>query len=164
MRIGIISDTHDKLKRTVAAVEMLRAEGAEVLFHCGDITRPDVVYALAGLPSFFVFGNNDDEFAALRRAINQLDDGVCLEWAGTVTLAGKRIAMTHGHLTSDMRSLAAERPDYLFFGHSHIASDRRDGPTRWINPGALHRADAYSVALLDLTTDELRFLPISKPV
>ena len=43
-------------------------------------------------------------------------------------------------------------------GHSHMAHDRRDGPTRRINPGALHRAAEFTAALLDPGTDELRFL------
>jgi putative phosphoesterase len=59
MRIGILSDTHDHLKRTARAVAMLKAEGAEALIHCGDLTTPDIVYQCAELPSTFVLGNND---------------------------------------------------------------------------------------------------------
>src|SRR5205814_5224012 len=83
---------------------------------------------------------------------------VCLGWGGEVTLAGKRVAVTHGHMHTDVRRLLAARPDYLLSGHSHHADDRRDGPTRRINPGALHRADQFTVALLDLESDEVRFL------
>lgn len=85
---------------------------------------------------------------------------VCLGWGGEVVLAGRRVRVVHGHLHTDVRRLLATRPDYLLSGHSHIPGDRRDGPTRRINPGALDRADEYTVALLDLTTDELRFLTL----
>jgi putative phosphoesterase len=161
MRLGILSDTHDRLARTIAAVELLLGEGAEALVHCGDLTGPDIVYACGSRPSYFVFGNNDDDFPALRRAIRDVG-GTCLEWGGEVTLAGKRIAVAHGHLTRDLRPLMAAQPDYLLTGHSHEAHDRREGSTRRINPGALHRAAEYTVALLDLTKDEVRFLQLAR--
>jgi putative phosphoesterase len=160
MRIGILSDTHDRLDRTVRAVETLLAEGADALIHCGDLTGPDIVYACANRPSYFVFGNNDDDdLPALRRAIAAID-GTCLEWGGEVTIAAKRIAVVHGHLTRDLRPLLQAAPDYLLSGHSHESHDRQEGPTRRINPGALHRAACYTVALLDLGTDALRFLEV----
>jgi putative phosphoesterase len=162
MRLGIISDTHDRLGRTEAAVGLLVQAGAEALIHCGDVTGPKVVALCAALPSWWVFGNNDsDVVRKLERAIERAG-GVCLEWGGLVTLAGKRVAVTHGHLHTDVRRLLAAGPDYLLSGHSHVASDRQHGPTRRINPGALHRANEFSVALLDLQTDELQFLPVPR--
>ena len=59
-----------------------------------------------------------------------------------------------------LRRLTALQPDYLLFGHSHHATDERDGVTRCINPGALSRAAQYTVALLDLETDALQFLTV----
>ncbi len=162
MRIGIISDTHNQLARTEAAVLLLRAEGSEVLIHCGDMTDTEVVAACGVLPSYFVLGNNDDDnVPALRRAIEDVG-GVYLGWGGDVTLAGKRIAVVHGHMHSDVRRLLAARPDYLLSGHSHVAADFRAGPTRRINPGALHRAAEFTVAVLDLETDLLRFLTVPR--
>jgi predicted phosphodiesterase len=69
--------------------------------------------------------------------------------------------VTHGDSPREVRHLAAMKPDYLFYGHSHQIADERDGPTRWVNPGALHRATTWTVALLDLDTDTLRLLTIS---
>jgi predicted phosphodiesterase len=63
---------------------------------------------------------------------------------------------------TDIRRLLAAQPDYLLSGHSHIASDARTGPTRRINPGALHRAAEFTVALLDLEEDILRFLAVPR--
>jgi putative phosphoesterase len=162
MLLGILSDTHNQLARTRHAVALLRAEGAEVLAHCGDLTGPEVVTACAVLPSYFVLGNNDsDNVPALEQAM--ADAGaVYLGWGGEASVGGKRVALVHGHLHTDVRRLLAARPDYLLSGHSHIPHDRRDGPTRRINPGALHRADEYTVALLDLETDELRFLTVPR--
>jgi putative phosphoesterase len=161
MRIGIISDTHDRLDRTLAAVQLLADGGAGVLIHCGDLTEPDIVHACGRLSSFFVFGNNDAEIPELRRAIGTVD-GVCLDWGGTITLDRKRIAVTHGHLHREVRALLAQEPDYFLYGHSHLAMDHREGKTRWVNPGALHRAPRFTVALLDLDTEDLHFLPVPR--
>jgi len=159
MLIGILSDTHNRLDRTIAAVTLLQREGAEALIHCGDLTGPDIVHACGILPSTFVLGNNDYDVPQIQRAVAEVG-GTFLGWGGEVTLAGKRIAVTHGHMTNDFRSLLAANPDYFFYGHSHQADDTRTGNTRRINPGALHRAEEYTMAVLDLTTDELRFLRV----
>jgi predicted phosphodiesterase len=53
-------------------------------------------------------------------------------------------------------------PDYLFTGHTHVAHDRYEGKTRLINPGALTRASRFTVALLNLETDELTSLEIPR--
>jgi uncharacterized protein len=78
MQLGILSDTHDELTRTRAAVDLLRAEGAEVLIHCGDLASPAILALCAVLPCYFVFGNHDaDNVPALQRAA--LESGaVCL--------------------------------------------------------------------------------------
>jgi predicted phosphodiesterase len=63
-------------------------------------------------------------------------------------------------LEGEFRRIAEQRPDYLLFGHSHRTTDQRVGPTRMINPGALHRARTWTVALLDLESDVVKFLQI----
>jgi putative phosphoesterase len=160
MRAGILSDTHDELDRTRLAIQMLRDQGAEVLIHCGDLSSPPIVQACAALPFWFVFGNHDaDTVPCLEEAA--IEYGVnCLGWAGVVDLDDKRVAVAHGHMSYDIRWALKGRPNYLLSGHSHIASDRYDGLVRRINPGALHEADEYSVALLDLETDGLQFLTV----
>jgi putative phosphoesterase len=160
MQLGILSDTHDKVERTKAAVDVLVDSGAEVLIHCGDITIPEVVYQLASLPSYFVFGNCDFELGPLRQAIAAIG-GTCLEHGGLIDLAGRRLAVTHGDSNREISRLAAERPEYFFSGHTHQALDLRRGPTRFINPGALHRASTWTVALLDSSSDQLRMLTVN---
>jgi predicted phosphodiesterase len=131
-----------------------------VLIHCGDLTRPEMVAVCAALPCYFAFGNHyADNVPALRHAIAEAG-AVCLDWGGEVTLAGKRVAVAHGHMHTDVRRLLAARPDYLLSGHSHVAGQRQDGPTRRINPGALDEVEELTVALLDLVTDSVRFLSV----
>jgi putative phosphoesterase len=138
MRIGILSDTHDQLERARLAIQVLRAEGAEALVHCGDLVGPEMVAVCQVLPCYITFGNHDADMVPFLQAAIAEAGGVCLGWGGEVELAGKRVAVTHGHMSTDVRRLLAARPDYLLSGHSHIAGEQRDGPTRRVNPGALH--------------------------
>jgi uncharacterized protein len=158
MLLGILSETHDELARIRLAIELLREAGAEALIHCGDLASPPIVTACAALPCWFVFGNHDaDNVPTLQQAA--LEAGaVCLGWAGEVMFNDCRIAVAHGHMRDDIRWALTAQPDYLLSGHSHIASDSHVGLVRRIYPGALHEAEQFTVALLDLCTDELRFL------
>ena len=160
MLLGILSDTHDRIPRTRRAVAALIDRGAQALIHCGDLTTAEVVLACGGaVPISFVYGNNDDDREGLAEAIRSIG-GTLLGDGGTITLAGRRIAVTHGDSIREVNRLAYTSPDYLLYGHSHIAADERRGATRWINPGALHRARRFSVAVLDLAADTLEFVPI----
>lgn len=162
MRVGILSDTHDKIERTRVAIEMLCDAGADVLFHCGDLTTPPILELCGVRPGYFVFGNNDaDDVVELQHAA--ADCGVtCLGWGDVVELSGKRYGMVHGHLTTDLRRVVALEPDYLFSGHSHSRYDEQVGSIRRINPGALHRADEFTVALLDTEADSLQFFTVAR--
>jgi putative phosphoesterase len=159
MLLGIISDTHDQEKRTAAALRLLHDAGAQSLIHCGDITQPNILALFSGTPTYYVQGNNDDD-DDLRRAWKLMDHLHYLQLGAVIELAGKRLGVTHGHLRSQVHELFSQAPDYLLTGHSHIALDERHGQIRRINPGALYRARHYSVAVLNLLTDELRFLAV----
>ncbi len=158
--IGILADTHNHVKRTQAGVRVLQEQGAEVLVHCGDLASPEIVEICAVLPLYFVFGNHDADSAADLKQAAKKHGSTCLEWGGQFEHRGKRIAVVHGHMTIDLRPLLESEPDYLLTGHTHTARDWQSGPTRRINPGALFRTSEPSVALLDVVTDELRFLRV----
>ena len=162
MLIGILADTHNEIRRTEHAVEILHNKGAELLVHCGDITGHEIVQICSALPLYFAFGNHDsDSVRVLEKAAS--DNGsTCLAWGGEFVAMDKRIAVVHGHLTTDLQPLLVQQPDYLLSGHSHRMHDFRVGVTRRINPGALHRADVFSVATLDLESDTLEFLTINE--
>lgn len=162
MKIGILADTHNHLDRTRVAIAELIEHDVEAIFHCGDLATSEILIACSVMPCYFVFGNHDaDEVPYLTRTAQE-QGATCLEWGGEVELAGRRIAMTHGHLRSDLQPLLDAQPDYLLTGHSHMPGDWMDGPTRRINPGALFRATKFTVATLDLRTEDLQFLTIPR--
>lgn len=161
MILGVISDTHDKLARTRTAVQMLRDHGAEAIVHCGDLETPPILKECAVLPCWFVFGNNDDSTSELRKTATDLG-AVCLEFGGLVELDGRRIGVTHGHSPTDLEEVMDRKVEYMLFGHSHCAEAFHENGVRFINPGALHRASTYTVALLDLKNGEVKWLKVPR--
>ncbi len=107
------------------------------------------------VPTHFVFGNCDRDRAALRAAMAEA--GATLhEPFGSLELGGRQIAWTHGDVPSLARDvIASAHFDFVFYGHTHWAEEHREGPTRVVNPGALHRADVKSFAVLDPSSGEL---------
>src|SRR4051812_22773529 len=127
MRLGILSDTHDELARTQLAIHMLRDVGAEALIHCGDLASPPIVEALAVLPAWFALGNHDADMVPALQAAAIKFGPICLGWGKVVELGGRRIGVTHGHMTSDVKRVLAEHPDFLLSGHTHFPSEQTIG-------------------------------------
>jgi uncharacterized protein len=159
MLIGILSDSHGDAAATAEAIRLLEARGAEHLVHCGDLCSEQVLDELAGHPCTFVWGNCDAPRPALRRYVERLG----LAWPEPpviLELAGKRIAVFHGHERSFAAAAERDDLDYVLYGHTHKYADRRIGRVRFINPGALYRARVKTVALLNLKNDRLDLLQL----
>jgi uncharacterized protein len=161
MLLALLSDTHDNAANTQAALALLKPHHPAAWLHAGDLVAPEMLDHFAGLDPFhFVFGNNEYDHAAIRSRALALQLHCHGEFAD-LSLAGKRIALLHGHDGALLHKLTrSEDYDYVVHGHTHLRQDARRGKTRIINPGALHRAKAKSVALLDLNADHLQFLEI----
>jgi putative phosphoesterase len=165
-RLGILSDTHNRVDLCREGVKALLDLGAQALAHCGDVGDEAVLDELAGHPAWLVWGNIDLETARLAPYCQSLGLS-CLDRFGRFTFAGKQFAITHGdngrHLEAVRQPALVTRPalgqtaldHYLLSGHTHVPHDRRIGKLRWINPGALYRARPKTVALLDVVDDEL---------
>lgn len=156
MKIAILSDTHNQEDRTRRALELARQHGATMLLHCGDIEDESMLPLFAGWPAHFVLGNCDWFPERLAPAIAAA--GATLhDRFGHIEAGGVKIAWTHGHergLLDDLEASGAYH--YLFHGHTHVAVDRVSGPTRVINPGALHRAAVKTFVVLDTETGHAR--------
>ena len=76
-------------------------------------------------------------------------------------LAGRKIAFLHGHEKGRIREVENSGYfDYLFYGHTHVAKEHLTGPTRVINPGALHRANPKTFIIVDLVNGEIESINI----
>jgi putative phosphoesterase len=160
MRLGILSDTHNRQGPTQAALDVLRERQISWVLHCGDIEDPEMIALFAGFRAHFVYGNCDSDRQGLRRAIEA--SGARLhEPFGDLELAGRKLAWMHGDDKRLMRDVEhSGHFDYLFYGHTHVAGHHRTGPTQVINPGALHRAAVKTFVILDLATGQLESIAV----
>ena len=118
--VGLISDTHGKLRQEALAA----LRGCEVVLHAGDVGRPDVLEGLRELTPqvIAVRGNVDGEWAA---GLPELTE---------VQVARRRILLLHDLKQLDTQSTTGI--DVVVSGHSHQPRvERRDG-VLYVNPGS----------------------------
>lgn len=160
MKLGIISDTHDRENFTSAAVELLQQAGVELLIHCGDIETPETALLFAPIPTHFVFGNWDKQVSPLLDAIQQIGGSYHPGW-GYLELSSKKIAWCHSHLRGELEELEELREfNFLFYGHTHRAESHRTGKTLVLNPGAMFRVDRKTFAVVDLESGDAEWIEV----
>ena len=156
MRIGVVSDTHDRFETIAEAVRLLAEQHVELILHCGDIESPETVLAFKSVPTHFVFGNWDKDRVRLAAAIKSIG-GWYNESFGAIELAGKRVAWVHSHERHQLHQLErADYFDYVFYGHTHVREQHRTGRTIVANPGALFRANPKTCVVLDVISGEIK--------
>ncbi|MCA9258890.1 MAG: YfcE family phosphodiesterase [Planctomycetales bacterium] len=150
MRLGIVSDTHGRLESTRQAIVMLESLDVDEVLHCGDVGCVEVMDLFRRWPCHFVAGNCDYDHSLLRLGAEALG----MHWHGEfgeLERAGKRIALLHSHDQQRFRDVVTSGAwDLVCYGHTHVAASDQHGPTLVLNPGALHRANPYSLAIVDL--------------
>ena len=80
---------------------------------------------------------------------------------GLISDTHNQVARTYRALRT-FQNLGVKAILHLFFGHAHVATDFQQGPTRFVNPGALHRAPKWTYVTLDLATGEIQWHEIKE--
>ncbi len=159
MLLGVVSDTHGNVEHARQGVRMLENFAVERVLHCGDIGSPEIIPLFAAWPTHFVLGNVDGHLSmpVATKLAGQSFHGrfVSLEFAGV------KIALLHG---DDQRLLNKTIADGLHqlvcHGHTHVARREKIGPTLVLNPGALHRANPHTIAIVRLPELEAEIIPV----
>lgn len=124
VRIGVISDTHGKIRPAALAA----LAGSDVILHGGDVGGQHVLDALARIaPVHAVRGNTDDPYDPNLHARLNLD------------LGGLSVHVSHGHELGNPtpgKLVEAYRADVVVYGHTHKALVERLGATLVVNPGS----------------------------
>jgi len=149
MRIGVLSDTHDRLPTLRRAVAMFERLKVEAILHAGDYVAPFAAKLLAPdtlhVPLHCIYGNNDGEKAGLKTILPNL-----VEPPLRVELGGKTVAMHH--FVDWFKPGETDGADVIVSGHDHRpAVETRDGQL-FVNPGECCGwvTDRCTVAVLDL--------------
>ncbi len=162
MIIGLISDTHDNVPMIKRAIERLKEERVKLVLHAGDYISPFTAkpYAELGVPMIGVFGNNCAETEALKKVY--ADVGADLRgYFAKIEKGGLMIALTHGHLKSEMDRAMSGDYDVVVRGHVHRTSIGEENGILVINPGEVcgYVSGSNTIAFLDT---EKRFAWISE--
>lgn len=145
MKIGILSDTHSKVKKAKRALDTLVEDGAEFIIHAGDIVELEVLEMLknSGLKYVAVYGNNDAHLAQYHSSYNLVQEPYYFRFGPT------KFKLMHlpFYLSPDA--------DVVVFGHTHIFESDFKGDTLYLNPGeACARNKPLSEwAMLDIQDD-----------
>lgn len=143
MRILVVSDTH----RDPYALEqaVLRQPNAEVVIHLGD-GADDVDLIRAKFP--------EKTFLQVR---GNCDWGTDLPLEREITLEGKKLLFTHGHIYNVKYGLynlccvaRDKKADIVLFGHTHQALTEYEDGLYMMNPGSLHGGFG-TYGIIDLT-------------
>jgi uncharacterized protein len=120
VRIAVLSDTHNRLPRSVCD----RIRDADEIWHLGDVCVPSTLIALQHVAVLrIVRGNCDDEKS----------------WPLTLDfeLEGTRFHLEH---------IPSKKPpacDVFLHGHTHVPRDETIGKVRFLNPGCITRPRGF---------------------
>jgi hypothetical protein len=151
-RVGLISDTHGRLRSEV----FHRFQGVDLILHAGDIGISSIITELETIAPVRAVHGNTDGFDI--RALYQEK----LE----VELEGQRVVLTHGHLLGSPKPaqlrLLYPGANIIVYGHTHEPLVDA-GPPLVVNPGAAGPARFHlkpSVAILEVPSLEVTFFEI----
>ena len=139
MKLVIISDIHDNEPYLTAFLKSTDAKEAEALLICGDVGNIDTLKLISKSSYdkiYFVFGNADtfDKKDIPTNIINLGESGI-------IELADKKIGLCHEPYkiveTRHGVSLIKQKPDIIFYGHTHKPWIEEKEKVLLVNPGTL---------------------------
>ena len=165
MKVGVISDSHDRMPTLRQALAMFKRLKVGAILHAGDLVAPFAAKLLndpdlvGDTPVFCIYGNNDGERAGLKKILPQIIDGpMRIELP---TASGKsRIVVMH-HFIDWLKPADLVGADVILTGHTHEpVNELKDMPNTLsgkqlrLNPGECCGwvTDRCTVAVLDLDT------------
>lgn len=144
MKIGIVSDSHDRADALARAVLEAKAQGAVQVIHCGDLIGTQTVRAAlaVGLPMHLIHGNNLGDPISLARLARESGDQLRYHGADArLELGGQRVFVVHYPEYGYAMACTGDW-DLVCCGHSHAAGVERvanvKGKQTWlVNPGTV---------------------------
>lgn len=122
--VGLVSDTHGRLRPEL--LELFA--GVDRILHAGDVGDPAILERLEEIARVAaVWGNVDGAAVRARTRQSLVEDA-----------SGLRIAVVHGHGSTEPADLAGRFPgaDVVVHGHTHVPRVVRWHGTLVVNPGS----------------------------
>jgi len=171
MKIGIISDSHDRVDLLGVVFKELEKKQVEMVCHLGDWVAPfsfNEVDSLAkdiGVPVKGVIGNNDGDVYKIVRKIEDEWQMEISQHTLMIELENKGIVLYHG---TDKRITDAlvrcGLYDVVLVGHTHRQRNEKVGEVLVVNPGsvgALNPGGKSELAIYDSESNQAELLSLS---
>ncbi|MBK7907814.1 MAG: YfcE family phosphodiesterase [Gemmatimonadetes bacterium] len=162
MRVGLLSDAHDRVPATDALLREMLKRDVNFVLHAGDYCSPfslkpfqDHNVAMAG-----VFGRNDGDPEGLRAFAEQGMGQELFESPHSIKLGEHKVLIVHDIGDVVERSVLAH--SIVIHGHTHLQEMKTRGDTLIVNPGEAcgWLFGAPSAAIIDLDTKDVEFIKL----
>lgn len=170
MKLGIISDTHNRLENIICALDFFLDQEINIIFHCGDWVNKQAFEFAAneahkrGQELYGVLGNNDIIHSEkIYKANSKFYQKVNLPKGNQDFLVYKykkrNFAVYHGHNKQRLNEIiSSDNFEAIFVGHTHVPKEEYILNTKILNPGSLsfsipfkkREEEIYTVGVYDL--------------
>lgn len=165
MRVGVLSDTHDRLPAIGAFARKFSEAGVGLVIHAGDYCAPFALRPLieARLALAGVFGHNDGDREGLRAEAGRGVGAELYESPHSVVLDDVRVMIVHDLGEVQQRSL--DEHAVVIHGHTHHDSVESRGDSVLVNPGEAcgWLRGTPTAAILDLVTRQVELVRLEGP-
>jgi uncharacterized protein len=177
MKLGIISDTHDRLDSLPPAITLFKEHDVDAIIHCGDWIAPFTIeffHQTLGdwTPTVYsVFGNDEGDIKRIieRNALLKNPVKFALKIVMELEFNHRHLAIFHGHDQVILRSLIQSGEyDAVFTGHTHVPRNEVMGNTLVFNPGSTSYTqnsqiiDQATIGIYDTTTNTAELLTLPR--
>jgi putative phosphoesterase len=164
MRVGVLSDSHDRVPAIAEFARLFREAGVGMVLHAGDHCSPFSLTPLlaADLPFAGVFGRNDGDHQGLLAEASKGMGTELYDSPHSVDVQGVRLLLIHD--LSDVAERSVDAHAVVIHGCSHIRQSRTSGSTLLLNPGEAcgWLFGVPTAAVLDLETLKVDFLTLDE--
>ena len=143
MKVGIISDTHDRLESIERARDIFTENEVEMILHCGDWVSPYTLDFFVNegfrVPIKGVIGNVEGDLKNFLEINKRSKNPVEFPTKQTLDLNidGKKAIIYHGQDKNLLEALIkSDLYDVVFTGHTHQVRNYCVGKTLVLNPGS----------------------------
>lgn len=148
MKIGIITDTHKKVKRAKKAIDLLLDEKVEFILHAGDIVEEEVLkYLETRIKYIAVLGNNDFHLYSVIDKYNLFTEPYYFK------LANKTFKLMHYP-----KYMFPLDTDIIVYGHTHDVDITFNGKNLILNAGEVCARDHGFSTCMSLEIKENEYI------
>ena len=165
MRVGLMSDSHDRVPAIAEFIKQFQAAGIGLVLHAGDFCAPFALdpFEAEHMSMAGVFGKNDADVENLRARAGRAIGLELFESPHSFDIGGKRILLAHD--LADIPERSIESHDIVVHGHLHKQEMKERGNTLIVNPGE-SCGWVYGMptaGILDLDAKTVEWLTLSGP-